>query len=117
MRRVTPLSEWRWFGQAGHLCVAERCRFHLCTKVGKYLVSTIGEFFAKNEDEKPTEIGCNRLFETMVFKAGKPCNAEVCGKCGMPEIDGRELDFTGYKKIGDAARGHVTMCHKWAKKP
>jgi len=113
----TPISEWQWFGNAGHLCVASKCRFHLCTKVGKYLVSTVGEYYQKGEGGQPTDIGYKRLFETMVFKAGKPCNADICGKCGIPEISGSEMDFVGYNKAGDAARGHMVKCRKWGRKP
>jgi hypothetical protein len=34
----------RWFGHAGHFICAEWCRFHLCTQVGPYLISTVGEY-------------------------------------------------------------------------
>lgn len=37
--------EWKWFGNAGHLIVAEWCHFHLCTQVGPYLVSTVGQYW------------------------------------------------------------------------
>ena len=37
-------AHWKWFGHAGHLCVGRWCQFHLCTSVGKYLVSTVGEY-------------------------------------------------------------------------
>lgn len=109
-------SKWKWFGHAGHLCVGHACRFHLCTKVGKYLVSTVGEYYGHPEAEKPQEIGYGRLFETMVFRAGKPCALAECG-CGLPEISGSEIDFGAYNKAGDAARGHMKMCRKYARKP
>lgn len=37
-------SEWIWFGHAGHLIVAQWCRFHLCTLIGDIMVSTVGEY-------------------------------------------------------------------------
>ena len=89
---------WKWFGTPGHLCVAKWCRFHLCTKVGKYLVSTVGEYihpyshgFKSERDEGEwlnknlfgEEIGFGRKFETMVFRAGKPCTTKDCN-CGLP---------------------------------
>jgi hypothetical protein len=62
-------------------------------------------------------IGCGRLYETMVFRAGEPCGADRCGGCGLPEcIDGSSLDFVGYNKAADAAKGHLAMCKKWAAK-
>lgn len=39
------VSKWEWFGHAGHLIVAYACRFHLCTKVGGFLISTVGEYW------------------------------------------------------------------------
>ena len=106
--------EWEWFGNAGHLCVSDQCRFHLATKVGDYLVSTVGEYYPshKNENDGPETIGYDRLFETMVFKAGEPCS---CG-CGLPTIDGSELDMDGYNDAGAANKGHLAMCYKWENK-
>lgn len=60
------------------------------------------------------EIGCNRLFETMVFRAGAPCSAEGC-ECGMPSLgDASGLDMASYNDAGSATRGHMAMCEKWA---
>ncbi len=53
---TTPESEWRWFGNAGHLCVADWCRFHLCTQIGPFLVSTVGEYVP---EEAVREIHCH----------------------------------------------------------
>ena len=33
-KKPIPVSDWRWYGLAGHLCVANECRFHLHTEVG-----------------------------------------------------------------------------------
>lgn len=62
------------------------------------------------------EIGFGRLFETMVFKVYPPaqwCRDPECG-CGIPSIIPSELDFAGYNMAGDATRGHMAMCLKWA---
>jgi hypothetical protein len=134
----------RWFGNAGHLIVGQWCRFHLCTEVNGYLVSTVGEYWperstreihaevhdprwvAKNGHLKGDyldaayferfgyeTIGCDRTYETMVFKAGAPCTAKGCG-CGMPAIDGSELDFAGYNDAASATAGHMAMDAKYA---
>lgn len=136
---MIPKSEWKWFGTPGHLIVAQYCRFHLCTQVGKYLVSTVGEYvppdgvreiLAKSRgivlegrgDARESdwvrkvgyeEIGCGRTYETMVFEAGGPCERPGCD-CGLPEISGSETDFRGYSVRGDATTGHYEMCEKWA---
>jgi len=60
-------------------------------------------------------VGCDRTYETMVFKAGKPCTAKGC-KCGLPAIDGSELDFEGYNDAGAATLGHRKMVAKWRRK-
>lgn len=60
------------------------------------------------------DIGRDRKFESMVFKAGKTCTAKGCD-CGQPEIDGSELDFDSYKTTGEANKGHLALCLKWSK--
>lgn len=42
-------DKWKWFGTAGHLTVSAWCRFHLCTEVGKYMVSTVGEHWPERD--------------------------------------------------------------------
>ncbi len=112
-----PKNKWEWFGFAGHLCIGHMCRFHLCTQVGKYLVSTVGDYHCSLDQEngKAREIGCDRLYETMVFKAGKPCDIKECG-CRQPELETASgLDMEGYNTGGEAQRGHMKMCAKWAR--
>jgi hypothetical protein len=108
----------KYFGYAGHFCCGHMCRFHLATQVGEYLISTVGDmhtFVHPGEKDKMQEIGYNRFFETMVFEFGKICHAVGCG-CGMPEINGNELDSNGYKTAGEAERGHTAMIKKWQRK-
>lgn len=136
---MIPKSDWEWYGTAGHLCVGRFCQFHLCTLVGPWLVSTVGEYvpdamtrelFAKfrgielqgKGDERYydwmnkngfEEIGYMALYETMVFRAGAPCTAPECN-CGMPELIGSDLDCNRYKRRDEATKGHVATCEKWA---
>ena len=42
---VTKPQDWKWFRHPGHFICARWCRFHLCTQVGKWLVSTVGEYW------------------------------------------------------------------------
>jgi hypothetical protein len=140
-----PPERWKWFGNAGHFICSRDCQFHLCTLVGKYLVSTVGqmrldrvdrEIHAKVHDPrwlakfghlKGDEfdaaytrkfgfetVGYDWTYETMVFKAGKPCSDKECNY-GLPNIEGSELDFSPYNDAGAATRGHLAMCRKWAK--
>lgn len=118
MTPTIPESEWEWFGLAGHFICADRCQFHMTTKVGNVLVSTIGQYYQNREDKEMTAIGCDRFFETMVFTAGERCKIDTC-QCNMPTIDwdapGFEGAFEGYQTAGEATKGHMRMCHEWAK--
>ena len=138
---MTP-DKWIWFGSAGHFICGDQCRFHLCTQIGKYLVSTVGEYLpddgireilAKNRRIVLKGMGDARkvdylnrvgfetmgaspyLYETMVFKAGKPCDAEEC-HCGLPFPDDyTELDGTRWMTPKEAREGHYAFCEKWSK--
>jgi hypothetical protein len=106
--------KFKHFGYPAHFICADRCRFHLATQVGKYIVSTVGAFFPSPEG-KMEIIGIDRFFETMVFKCGKICKRADC-RCNMPETNGRELDMAGYETAGEAQAGHKKMIKKWTEK-
>lgn len=133
---MIPPCDWIWYGLVGHLVVGEYCQHHLLTHIGSVLVSTVGmfihprhimgrvaegigveqAFYAARQSLWPGEdIGLNRKFETMVFKAGNPCNIEGCN-CGQPELDmtDGELDMRGYNTLLEANTGHMEMCFEWA---
>ena len=125
---MVPKSDWEWFGIAGHFICGRWCRFHLTTVVGEYLVSTVGEYvhprhsLSEQKDAEWLEvnwpgedIGLNRKYETMVFKAGKRCTSPNCG-CGLPEIDGSELAMEGYNRPDKAAEGHLRLCEEFSTK-
>jgi hypothetical protein len=132
-------DKWVWMPHAGHLIVSNQCRFHLNTYVGKYIVSTVGEYvpdapvreiemqcrgktlvgkgdarladwFKKNNGFE--EIGCGRKYETMVFKAKKSNNS--C--CPWEASDFSEIDMEGYNTPEEAYVGHLKMCKKYSKK-
>lgn len=134
-------KNWKWFGNAGHFICADWCQFHLCTQVGKYLVSTVGDYFPEQSTREILaksknvvlegigdarradymrkigydQVGCDRKFETMVFKTSGKCKAKGCG-CGLPRIIPSELDFLGYNDRKSANAGHMKLCKKWANK-
>ena len=124
---MVPESEWEWFGTPGHFICGHWCRFHLCTLIGDCLVSTVGEYVHPRHgggseqqeynwlaDNWPGEdIGCGRKYETMVFKAGERCDDPKCN-CGQPLIKPSELEVMGYNSRGDATKGHMLLCRKWA---
>ena len=142
MKKITE-NKWVWMPHAGHLIVGSNCQFHLNTKVGKYIVSTVGEYWpdrqvreihAKVHDpmwlvENKSrlgddfdheyfekfgwmEIGLERTYETMVFKARR----DTQNKCCPWTMVSGELDMDGYKFADKAYQGHLKMCRKWAQK-
>jgi hypothetical protein len=116
---VTKRSDWEWSGSAGHFIGSASCLFHLSTDVGHYRVSTIGEYLPRGAKEGSDfqDVGWDRKYETMVFPLGDDrCSVPGCD-CGEREVaEWRELDFEGYNRRGDAQRGHMAMCQKWARK-
>ena len=125
------MSEKVWMPHAGHLIVGNDCRFHLNTYVNGYIVSTVGEYVpdkpvrdilrrrrgtetnligdAEKAEFGFEEIGLNRLYETMVFKA-KP-SGDRC--CPWMAADWGGVDSDGYNEAGDAYEGHLAMVEKW----
>lgn len=123
-----PESEWDWFGFAGHFICGSWCRFHLCTRVGAVLISTVGAYVHPRhsagserleakwlEANWPGEdIGYGRKFETGAFLAGEPCDAEGCN-CGQPGLaDAAELEMLGANDPKMARTNHLRLCHKYA---
>lgn len=105
-----PESEWVWCGYAGHFIGARSCHFHLSTRVGRYRVSTVGDYHpSSHTDEEPKQIGLGRLYETFVF--------EVDGHGGHGEgevTSWSEVDSEGCNDATEAERIHMAMCRKWA---
>ena len=99
-------SEWVWYGYAGHLCVGRRCAYHLCTRIGNRLVSTVGHYLPKNEDKmEAIGAGSDSNFETMIFAV------DGDEESGDPSITSyEELDCRRYATSIDAERGHRQLC-------
>lgn len=139
---AVPVPAWRWFGSPGHFICARWCRFHLTTQVGPWLVSTVGEYVPVASartilGEKPSprderlggeleeaewverngfsDIGCDRKYETMVFRAGEPCAAQDC-RCGQPTIDGSEVAAAPANDRRTANENHARLCALFARR-
>jgi len=130
-------NKWIWMPHPGHLIVSRDCRFHLNTYVGKYIVSTVGEYLpdyqvreilaesrdiileGKGDNRLADymkkvgyeEIGSGRKYETMVFASRK--SDDKC--CPYVAKDWIEVDSDGYNDVDEAMIGHYKMCNKWAK--
>lgn len=111
-------------GCAGHLIVARYCRWKRHTQVGKYRVSSIGDYYSPDLDSrernatKRTTIGAgdDAWFETMVFETtDRP--VEGGEGCGCMEVkDWSELDGERYATAGDAQAGHERYVAKYLEK-
>ena len=103
-------QDWKWYGYAGHFVGGTRCAFHLSTRIGGFLISTVGHYIPKGKDEmEPIGAGPNALFETMVFR----CDGE------LPSGDANILSFESIdgKRYADskvAEDGHHVFCKKYA---
>ncbi len=130
MSTPIPEAEWKWFGNAGHFICSQWCRFHLCTQVGPWLISSVGQYVhprhsqgnerqeAKwlQENWPGEDIGSGRKYETLVFLAGEPCSTPGCG-CGMPTLDDpSEVDGEGCNTAKEATANHYKYCRSYAAK-
>jgi hypothetical protein len=85
--------------------VSAKCCFHMSTDIGEHRISTIGCYHPQGSGEgQRATVGIGRLYETMVFAVSDD------------EIVGEELDSDAYNDEGDAERGHLAMCRKWAER-
>ena len=127
-------QNWIHMPHPAHLIISRRCEFVLATYVGKYIVSTVGEYwpdriireihaevhdpkwFSENKHLQGDyfnnayfkkfgyeQIGANRIYETMVFKAKK--SKSKC--CAYTIISGKSIDFDGYNTPEKAFKGHM----------
>lgn len=110
-------------GCAGHLIVANSCRWKRHTQVGKYRISTIGDYYAPDLDRikndpratKRDTIGAgdDSFFETMVFETTDEAASDNDG-CGCRAVkDWSELDGERYATAGEAQAGHERYVAKY----
>jgi hypothetical protein len=130
-------DKWIWMPHAGHFIGGHQCRFKLNTYVNGYIISTVGELvwdsqvreiMADNRKVKLEgrgdareydylkklgyeDIGLNRKYETMVFKARK--STHKC--CPYEMAKSRELECDGYNNPEEAYLGHLKLCEKYDK--
>lgn len=130
-------TKWQQLGYPAHFCGGNECRFHISTKIGKWIVSTVGDYRPyekiptdkfeklsgdmranallnskwKNKKQDDIEsIGVDRFYETMVFRAKKA----KCGCCQWAIEVGKEHpnSFGGYNTAMEATKGHNRICSK-----
>lgn len=109
-----PESEWVWYGFPGHFILGARCQYHLCTRIGEVLVSTVGRLVEDPEraPHQISELGPGRYYETFVFRVDGE------NEHGDPNVLSWDaIDTEGYMASLEAEQGHRAMCEKWATLP
>ena len=93
-----------WFGCAGHLCIADSCRYRLHTHVGQFCISSVGEYYPSPNDKKPSPVGGSGYFETYIFD--------------LDAGDGRWEEIGGVRANTWATthRNHMRLLSKYARK-
>lgn len=133
-------EKWIWMPHAAHFILGDKCGFKLATYVGKYIVSTVGELWLERSSREVhakvcgwssdkigdawdneyfkkfgyEKIGCDRIYETMVFKVSKYKDKVSC--CPYRINAAECVDSLGYNDAGEATKGHMNLCNKWSKK-
>lgn len=107
-------TDWEWFGYPGHFIAADSCMFRLCTKVGGYIISTVGDM-QFNGKRRTIGAGERSFFETYVFKAGPRCQIPECN-CGQPTLaNASEIDGERCATGAEAQALHLKYCEKYSK--
>ncbi len=120
--KIKPIE----LGCAGHLIVANSCRWKRHTQVGNYRISSIGDYYSPDLDRiaadpratKRDTIGAGEdsFFETMVFETtGKPdWKNDGCGCRAVKAWS--EIDSCRYATAGEAQAGHEKFVAKYLRK-
>ncbi len=106
-----PRGEWKWYGFPGHYMYAHRCSYHLNTRIGAFLISTVGAMRNETGDAYAPLLFCGEstFFETLVFD----CDGE--DKFGNPILKSMSaIDEEYYSESMHAERGHYKMCDRYA---
>lgn len=109
-------KDWVWMGRAAHFICAEKCHFRMATYIpkSKVIVSTVGDYDPGVKGvsgmKRPADIGCDRKYETFVFKAveAKDCDCPY-------HIDPSEIDSLPANDGVQASKNHYELCEKWDK--
>lgn len=101
------MNNWKWFGVAGHFICADKCRFHLHTHVGKYCISTVGEYYPYGS-KIVDKVNLSGYYETMVF------NIDEDGAWTLDDGHINEVEKIDHQTQQEAEAGHMTTCIKYS---
>lgn len=100
---------WKWYGYAGHFIGGPSCTYHLSTRVGGYLISTVGDYrpYGNNHERQTIGAGADSFYETYVFRV----TGEDDGNPTL--VDWSEIDGERYAESLAAEAGHYRYCWKY----
>lgn len=104
-------------GCPGHFIGVSSCRYRRHTQVGKFRVSTVGDYFPESLGIRTTlGFGQKDWFETMVFetRAMPDGNNDGCGCRAVKSMN--SVEMKRYATAGAAQEGHERMVAKYARK-
>lgn len=106
----------------GHFILDEFCHWYLHHHVGKYCVSSIGDFREEESlklakkytpwsigPNNMLQLGMDRWFETLVVPLSEEGCEDGIEECNCPHGGGRELLLRGYRTEAEAERGHMSI--------
>jgi len=102
-------------GCAGHLIVADRCRWRRHTQVGTaYRVSSVGNYYPTGGERATVGASADSWFESMVFRtvATPSCDSDGCGCLAV--ADWCEIESRRYATAGAAQAGHDELVARYA---
>lgn len=96
LQKSAPPYKWEWFGHAAHFICGSSCRFHMATKVGKYIISTVGEYWP----ERPVREIHAEVHDPKWLRANQHLKGD--------NFDAAYMERFGYGELG-CARKYETM--------
>ena len=106
-------KDWKWCGYAGHFIAARWCVFHLTTRVGDFIISTLGDYRPCSEKHERDTLGAgpDDLYEVMV------CPVAREGECPVGHPATWELALQErFATSEEAERRHMELCWEFAAK-
>lgn len=103
-------------GCPGHFIAVAHCHWRRHTQVGRYRVSSVGEYHPTGGEERHTiGAGEKSFFETLVFRTLAEPAKESEG-CGCRSVaDWSEMDGQRYATAGEAQAGHERYVAKYTR--
>lgn len=139
-------DKWVWLPHPAHYICSDKCEFVMATKVGRYIISTVGQYWperavreiharihdpkwhAENNNlkgdrydyEYKKRFGYEEIGYQRKFETmvfpSKKMPEGGCEACPYTIKSGRNIDEEHYNEAKDAYKGHMKMCVKYANK-